>query len=937
MTRRFFIALLLLPLLFAAGTASLDAQGKSLIKGRVRDAKTGEGLPSVNVTIKGTYYGAATDPDGNYRIQNVGPGSYTLEFSLIGYTLVQRTAIRVEPGKETTIDQDLTETTLTIGQEVVIVGTRPLFNLEETASRRSVTSDDIKSAAVADVREVVTQQVGVVQTDNEVHIRGGRANENAYLLDGISIQDPLSGTGFGLQISADAVQELEVITGGYNAEYGQATSGVVNVTLKDGADKYQGSLSVKKDQLGLGDKISRSFNTDVYEATISGPEPITGSLLPLVGIKLPGTLTFFSNLYVGLTDGFAGRAANQLVSSTFYGSRFAPREENNWFWLAKLTWRPTSLIRLAYSYNHSVAINQNSQSLQTNLEYVEPSPGYQYEFQNILDGANTYTHNNQLHVLALTHTLSNSLFYELKLSHFFTNLRADANGLDYTQYHEPKDIVTFPIVYFNTGHDTVGVIPGDGFYDYGNGFTWHDHYVVENTLKLDVTNHFSEKNKFKAGFELTLQEMQNVDIYEPWIGTLGLNNDIYKVNPAFGALYIQDNVNFSGMILNAGLRFDYWFPGSYVDDAVNNPDVVTIPDQIRKDYHDQTHELFGHRWKGRISPRIGISHPVSDNQMLFFSYGHFSKLPKPQFVYAKLSPSSAQSTFQKFGNPNLNPETTVAYELGLQTQFSNDDVLTVTAYNKDIFDYVSTVQAKITTSRISTSNFITYINQDYARSRGIEAEFRKRIGRWFRGSVSGSYSITTGKSSTPDQAVLVARGIQDETIKETYVVWDRPLQLNLNATFIVQKNEPLFGFAPGILDDYMVHLRAFYESGKRYSPSILDGTLSNGRPNYVTDYTNLLGNLGQSWFWIDMNIEKYIHLSGMEFTLSMQIKNILDIKNSAIINPVTGRAYELGDPTPSSWNDPKYPQLQAPVSPFPLNPARYLTGRNIQVGIAMRF
>ncbi|MCX6143201.1 MAG: TonB-dependent receptor [Ignavibacteriales bacterium] len=936
MTKKATIALLL-PLLLLLGTTSLDAQVKSLIKGRVRDAKTGEGLPSVNVTIKGTYYGAASDPDGNYRIQNVGPGSYTLEFSLIGYTLVQRTAVRVESGKETTIDQDLTETTLTIGQEVVIVGTRPLFNLEETASRRAVTSDDIQSAAVADVREVVTQQVGVTQTDNEVHIRGGRANENAYLLDGISIQDPLSGTGFGLQISADAVQEIEVITGGFNAEYGQATSGVVNVTLKDGSQKYQGSLSIKKDQLGLGDRISRSFNTDVYEATISGPEPITGSLLPLAGIQVPGTITFFSNLYVGLTDGFMGKKASQLVSSTFYGSRFAPREENNWFLLAKLTWRPSALVRISYSYNRSVAINQNSQSLQTNLEYVEPSPGYQYEFQNILDGANTYTHNNQLHVLSLTHTLSNSMFYELKLSHFYTNLRADANGLDYTQYHDPKDIVTFPIVYYNTGHDTVSVIPGDGFYDYGNGFTWHDHYVIENTLKLDVTNHFSEKNKLKAGFDLTLQEMQNVDIYEPWIGTLGLNNDIYKVYPAFGAMYIQDNVNFSGMILNAGLRFDYWFPGEYVDDAVNNPDVVTIPDQIRQDYHDQTHMLFGRRWKGRISPRIGISHPVSDNQMLFFSYGHFSKLPKPQFVYAKLSPSSAQSTFQKFGNPNLNPETTVAYELGLQTQFSNDDVLTVTAYNKDIFDYVSTVQAKITTSRISTSNFITYVNQDYARSRGIEAEFRKRIGKWFRGSVSGSYSITTGKSSTPDQAVLVARGIQDETIKETYVVWDRPLQFSLNATFIVQKDEPLFGFAPGILDDYMVYVRGFYESGKRYTPSILDGTLQNGRPNYISDITNLSGSLGHPWFWVDMNIEKYIHLSGLEFTLSMQIKNLIDIKNSAIINPVTGRAYEFGDPTPSSWNDPLYPQLQAPVTPFPLNPARYLTGRNVQVGLAMRF
>ena len=929
--------LLLMLQIFSLCGAGLLAQGKSGIKGRVRDAATQEGLPSVNVTIKGTYYGAATDPDGNFRIQGVGVGSYTLEFSLIGYTTVQRTDVRVEAGKETALDQDMKETTLSIGQEVVVVGSRPLFNLEETASRRAVTSDDIKSTAVSDVREVVTQQVGVVQTDNEIHIRGGRSNENAYLLDGISIQDPLAGTGFGLQLSAEAVQEIEVLTGGYNDEYGKATSGVVNVTLKEGRDRYQGTLSVKRDRLGLPTTVAKSFNTDMYEATLSGPEPITSFVLPLLGLKSAGPVKFFGNIYVGLSDGLTGTRARQLVSSTFYGSRFAPREENNWFGLLKVTWRPSPLLRISYSYNHSVAINQNSQSLQTNLEYVEPSPGYQYEFQNILDGANTYTHNNQLNVLTITHTLSKTLFYELKISHFYTNLRADANGKDYTQYVEPRDIVTFPVQYYNKGHDTIYVIGGDGFYDYGNGFTWHDHVVNENTLKLDVTNNFSEKNRFKAGFELSLREMQNVDIYEPWIGTLGLNNDIYTVYPASGAMYIQDNITFSGMILNAGMRFDYWFPGKYVDDAVNNPAVITIPDQIREDYKSKTYGLFGRRWKGRLSPRIGISHPVSDNQMLFFSYGHFTKLPKPQFVYAKLNPNSAQSTFQKFGNPDLNPETTVAYEIGLQSQFSIDDVLTVTAYNKDIFDYVSTKQARISTARLSTTNFITYVNQDYARSRGIEVEFRKRIGNWFRGAVGGSYSITTGKSSTPDQAVLVARGIEDETIKENYVVWDRPLQFNLNATFTSQKGQPLFGFAPGILDDYTVYLRAFYQSGKRYTPTLFDGYLTNGKPAYISDRTNLLGGIGSTWFWIDLNIEKYFRVGDLEFTASLQVKNLLDRRNSAIINPVTGRAYEYGDPTPTGWNDPLYPQLQAPVSTYPYNPARYLAGRNMLFGIAAKF
>ena len=256
--------------------------------------------------------------------------------------------------------------------------------------------------------------------------------------------------------------------------------------------------------------------------------------------------------------------------------------------------------------------------------------------------------------LGVTHTLSSKTFYEFKINSFYTHLRADANGKDWNLYNEPMDIVNFPIEYYNLNRDTIGVIPGDGFWDVGNPSTWRDHYVQEFSVRGDLTNFFDEKNKFKAGFNFQFQEMQVIDIYRPWVGELGLNNDIYKVYPALGSFYAQDNINFSGMILNFGLRMDYWFPGKYVDDAIDNPDVVTIPDEIRTNYKEDTFAWFGdRRFKARLSPRLGISHPVSDNQTLFFSYGHFSKWPKPQFIYAKLDPLNAQSSFQKFGNPNL--------------------------------------------------------------------------------------------------------------------------------------------------------------------------------------------------------------------------------------------------------------------------------------------
>jgi len=896
----------------------------------------------VNVILKDTYYGAATDINGSFRIEGISVGNYTLEISFIGYKTIQFTGVEILPGKTKHFHIEMAESVLSLGQEVLVIGEKPLMDVEETQSKRTISKDDIDVSVVENISDLVTQQSGVVNTDNSIHIRGGRSYENAFLLDGVSVQDPLAGTGFGLQLSASSIEEVEIITGGFNAEFGQATSGVVNVKTREGGNKFSGYFSYKQDN--FGDRSSFNvFNTDIAEGNISGPEPVTTLILPALGLNIPGEVSFFASFYGGITDGitqgYFKPVASQIISTTFGGTSFAPRAENNWFWLAKLTYKYSPTIKFNYSFNQSVNINQNSQSLQSNLEYIEPSPGYQYSFQNILDEANTFTHNNIYHTLNLTHTLNSQTFYELKIGYYYTNLRADANGKNWYDFLEPKDITSFPIQYYNIDGDTIGVIPGDGFWDVGNPFTWRDHYLEEYSLRGDITSFFDEKNKFKAGFNFQFQEMQVIDIYKPWIGELGLNNDIYKTYPSLGSFYAQDNINFSGMILNFGLRLDYWFPGKYVDDAINNPDVVTIPDETRQNYLEDTFSWFGNRrWKARLSPRLGISHPVSDNQTLFFSYGHFSKWPRPQFVYAKLDPLNAQSSFQKFGNPNLNPETTVAYELGLKTQFSNDDVLTITTYYKDIFDYVSTRNAIITSARFATESFITYVNSDYARSRGLEIEYRKRIGRWFNGSANFAYAIVTGKSSSVDEGVLVLRGDLTESIKEEFLAWDRPITASISTNFYVEKEKPIFGFAPGLLDDYNIYIRAFYQSGKRYTPAVFTGAYdTQGRPEFEFLVSDRNSKLGDNWFWIDLNFEKYFSFNGIKFSFNIEVNNLFDTKNSAIINPVTGRAYEFGDEIPNSWNDPRFPDLQAPITPYPFNPARYLTRRNIKFGISLRF
>jgi outer membrane receptor protein involved in Fe transport len=949
-----FGCLLLFPLPSGAQSASVG-----IIKGHITDRLTKEGLPSVNIVVKGTYYGASTDVDGNFTIQKVNPGVYVVEIRLLGYKVVQYPAVKVTEGETTTLDVQLEETSLTLGQEVTVIGAKPLFDIEQTSSARTSSSKELMAAAVQNVQDVVALQVGVVKSDDQIHIRGGRSYETAYIVDGISVQDPLAGTGFGVQLPPGAIKEAEVITGGYNAEYGQATSGVVNLTTKDGQDKYSGSLTHKQDHYGLNDNSLSDFNSDSYDFSLGGPEPFTNYIFPALGLEIPGKITFFMNGNVNLSDGYTRwveqigpdglpigweiKAPGGLKSSLIDQSWLSPRRSNNWSTFGKLTWKITPTIKLAYAVTYSLAINQNSQSIQTTLEYVEPQPGYQYLFQNIPDNANTFAQMNIQHSLMLTHTISTKTFYEFRLSKYTAHLRADANGQSWQNYIEPKDIATFPLIYKNADHDTVIAVPGDGFYDLGSPSVWRDQFATEYTAKLDVTSDFDEKNKFKAGLETRFQDMQMIDIYEPWVRPLGYDNDIYSVKAALGALYAQDNLTFGGMILNFGLRFDYWFPGQYVDDAMRNDSLSLVSPVIRQKYFADTYSMFGLRWKGRLSPRIAIAHPVTDNQTLFFSYGHFSKFPRPQYVYTKLLRSSARSTTQTIGNPDLNPETTVAYELGLRNQLSENDVLSVTAYYKDIFDYITPHTIQVQQARFSSGSYTTYINLDYARSRGLEIEYKKRYGDWFQGAVSASYSVTTGKSSSAEEALYSIQQGLAENVKETYLAWDRPFEGSIVGIFDVKKDEPLFGFGQGVLDDYSIYTRFFYQSGKRYAPQSIIGYDQTERPIYTSDPNNLYGAVGKDIVTVDLNINKYLDFSGLRFLLSIEISNLFNRENAQILDPVTGDAYTPKQangswtPTPYSWNDPHYPDLQAPISPYPYNPARYLAPRNIRLGLSLQF
>jgi len=915
------LIVLLLPLfLFGAGTGS--------IYGTVKDAKSNELLPGVNVIIKGTYYGASADTDGNYNIMGIKPGNYDMEVSMIGYKVILKTGIIVEPGIMIDLDFEMEETVLSFGEDVVVIGKTPLFDVDETSSMVRVRSEDIENMVVSSVEDILSEQIGVTTQDNEIHIRGGRIDESLFIVDGFTVKDPLSGYSGNLFINADAIEELEIVTGGYNAEYGQAMSGVVNIKLKEGRDRYEGSLKFSSDRF-----ISNNFDSDRLEFNFGGPDLFLQTIPSALGITLPGRFSFFLSGYSNTYDGNLP-VANSLYPHRFWQPGFlsnqqadnlmsslGKRENNDWHMLYKLTWDWTARKKLSLAYDISMNINQG---------YFMPrafsSTYFPYRYMYILDNYNTISRDTRLFNLNWTHTLSTQSFYELTMGRFITMEHSAVQDLTWDQYQERLDLE--PINYNLNDIDRDGNIQityGDEFYDTGFSPEWYDLASDNSRIDLDWTYHTKTRHKIKTGFEHTTTDIQVLDIDEPWSGTsgFGANYDSYDARTYFGAFFLQDRIIFEGMTLNLGIRTDYWIPGKYVEDAIADSNSVIITDKARDKYMAETFSFpwFGdkYRMKARLSPRFGISHPVTENDVLYFYYGHFSQLPTFQYVYAKIN-SKAQSTYQVFGNPNLNPKTTVQYELGIKHRFSEDQVLEMKAYWKDMFDYETSQTIRPSNPKYAHLMFNMYFNADYARARGIEITLKSRMFTNWYTDLNFNYSIVTGKSSSPLDNLLVQAGqLSEKPLGENFMSWDHPLHLFTNLSYKHPQN-------------WGISMRLEYESGRRYTRSIIDtlimvndqqyyeGPREDDKPYYYLSDVPTKN--------INLKFYKTFNLNRVGIKFYLEAENLLDERTPRRINPYTGKGYDPGEiigyhlansPDPNS------------------DPSRFRKPRSVELGFQVNF
>ncbi len=898
------LCFLLLTLILSCTQTYSQTTGK--IAGKITDKETGEIIPFANVYVEGTSQGAAADINGNYAILDIAPGLYKVTCSVVGYKKVTVENVRVNVDFTTRLNFELSTGAVNLPAVVVQGERNPLIRQDMTNPTVAITDENIKELPVDQISDIIKLQAGVVEgNDGTLHVRGGYGNEISYTLNGVSINDPY-GNKRSIGIATNAIQEVSVSTGTFSAQYGNALSGVVNYVTKEGGDKptfsirgYTGDYVTNRTSLFTG-QISHldPLNDGRLEATLGGPVPFTNKK---VRFYMSGVFVNFKGYLYGkrlynTTDSYLS-PANFASSDSRAGKSTDPYYFHPFHDFADTAGLPTgdsSIVPMnpSESINFSGNISYKLSSLvklKYNVAYDKGHfKNYSMAYKYNPDGVGTNYNEGLIQTLGLTHTINSNIFYTLKFSYA-------SNKAQYYLYKNYNDSRYLPSFY-------QAAIGNTGFYTGGTDNYRLSHKTTTMGVKGDVVAQLFTTHEFKAGFELNRYKL-SYESYSVEIGmkdasgnfnsNLTVNDLLYNqgltiarripVSPALYtsytrkptqfAAYIQDKIELaSTLILNAGVRYEFFDPDAFYNDNLS----ANLTDSL-SGYMNAY--LVKVKPKQTLSPRVSVSYPITDRGVIRFSYGHFYQMGSLKYMYGghdiNNSNYSNPNYFVRnvgstptFGNPNVNPQKSVQYEVGLQQQLTDNFKFDLTGFYKDVRDYIYT--ETIYTSHGRQYNTLT--NLAYSNVRGITLSFLKRRapGGLFSASLDYTFSIAEGNRTYPASEIFFSEKSGEQS--ETYLVplsFDRSHVINGTLAF----SQP---------DDWSAGVIFNFQTGTPYTPQL---------PPQFTSVRYEQNSARQPIQWnVDLKFEKYFELGPLKYSVFLQVTNLFDTQNELYVYASSGRA-----------------------------------------------
>ncbi|MBO8130873.1 MAG: TonB-dependent receptor [Candidatus Marinimicrobia bacterium] len=830
------LKLILLLLIIALVFMQLIVAGTTgKITGTVTDQKTGAPIVGANIIVEGTTLGSATDQNGQFTVLYAPPGNYTVRVSVIGYKEVKVTDVIVHIDQTTRIDFVL-EPEVLPGEEIVVVAERKIIKPDVATSTVAVPSSDISVLPVSNVNDIISLEAGI----SGMSIRGGYAQEILFLLDGIALRDPRNNEPV-TKVPLSAVKEISIQRGGFNAEYGQVQSGIINVVTVEGdRDRYSGNIEIK-----IVPPAPKYFRTDgipdvhdpnsywmrpylddavCWTGTTQG-EPYTDlngngkwdEGEPFEDLNGDGIRTYWDKYMQMQYPSFVGwnAVSDQLLADDDPTNDLTPRgaqrvfmwetrkkQPNNladydidagfggpvpliskklgdlrfftsyrrhrdvllwpqadpdyidWDWTFQLTSDIAKNTKLRFSsligHIRTLAENWNYGFYPHWPHEIAAGTGGYQMFNTFSDWAWSRANiGHRSFSMKLTQQLSPRTYYEISVDHFYREYDTNPTSLrDTTKKHEILPgywVDEYPFGYWP--YEIVGVTPEikDGIQaSLARDFS----KVKATTIKGDFTSQINFNNLMKFGFEFVYNDL-NMDYGFIQMQSKGQTyaNRVQMHNfPIRAALYIQDKLETQGFIMNVGLRLDYSHSRTdWWDLEKNAYNPYFISSQYAKYKDDYEFEMVKSKPQWQLSPRLGISHPITVNSKLFFNYGHFKQIPQYETLF-RIQRSST-SALSAIGNPNLTLAKTIAYELGYDHLIFNSILIQLAAYYKDISD-----QQNVTTyESISGDNYIVTTSNGYRDIRGFELTIRKNTGRWFRGWINYTYQVASSGHFGPER------------------------------------------------------------------------------------------------------------------------------------------------------------------------------------------
>ncbi|HTQ41871.1 MAG TPA: TonB-dependent receptor [Polyangiaceae bacterium] len=881
----------LISLLLATFAPPGLAADAGTVTGRVVDKKTGHAIPFASVTIPLAKRGGLTDSEGQFTVAGVPPGTYEVKVQYLGYAPASNTAVIVSAGKVTTVNFQIEEVVVHEEKAVEVTAERKLVEAKQGTTVRSVSANEIRNLPVTTVGDVLQQQAGVSSDADQIHIRGGRSDETIFVVNGVSNRDLVTGQSTAGEINARSVSEVNVSTGAYDVKYGNALSGVVDIQLKEGTDKFQTGITTS----------GATYGGRAYQLVSSGPDKLWTPALRLFGVHLPGSVTSILDVSSSFSEtrfSYLNHPGLSLLGTAFptsgmppglhstyedsffgipftYGPGWAPSEDNRWAGRYGIYWKPNDRDKISYSFSKRIAIDQGFSRTILTADGDLGDPAYPWQWSHRIDHASTFFEDNVQSTLQWRRTLSTTGFTEAQFSRYFFAQRQDVNGELWGQYVEPDDRGDFPAG--DPRRD-------DYFYDSGDDYQWSDRRTTSYNLSWSI-NQRNHHNEYEAGVEHEFQTVQYADIEYPWVfdpSGLGQAHDLWVVHPWIGDFYVRDRLEYEGFVANVGMRADYWVIGREAEEALADTTRHNVPTSERTDFYNETSSFFGRRMKIHYAPRIIVAHPITETSSFFFNYGEFTQIPSYRYVYSKLNSISSES-FPLQGNPNLNPEVSVNYEVGAKHQFMPTAAANLSFFVKDDYDYPS---ANLVTPLTGTNiqSYFVYLNGHFARSKGFEFELEKRPSHHWSGKLTYTYAQTKGKSSNPaeEAALQEIGGANVQPLTEEFVAWNRPHKLTANLDIRFEDSAPS-GF--GWLRHCGFNIFVQGESGRAYTPYDITDT----NPIGLTDSRNAPFQMTT-----DIKFDRSFLIGTRRFDVSLQGNNVFSAYLINRVDPVTGKGYVWG-------------------------------------------